>query len=250
MGTSPSTRPVLVVEDDCKTSALVKLYLAREGFSAVVAASGQDAIALSQRHRPMMAILDILLPDTDGWEVCRHLRSGSSMPILILSSLTEAHDRIRGLTLGADDFLVKPFSPKELIARVKAILRRSPSVTPSPARVFDHDGLNVDLNKCKVSLHGQRISLTRSEFRLLEALIAAPGRIFGRDELLACLYPRGGVVIDRVVDVHLGKLRQKIEPYPASPRHVMTARGLGYYYNDGYEDGGAVPPGGGSVDYE
>jgi len=229
----PLKLPVLVVEDDRKTSALIALYLEGEGYPAIVAFSGQDAFELAQRHRPLMTILDILLPDIDGWDVCRRLRSVSMMPILIVSSLVQAHDRIMGLTLGADDYVTKPFSPSELMARVKAILRRCKPESPLPAGLFNHDGLSVDLSKGKVSLHGQRISLTRSEYRLLEALVAAPGRVFARDELLAHLYPSGGVVVDRVVDVHLGKLRQKIERDPSSPRHVLTARGLGYYVSDG-----------------
>jgi DNA-binding response OmpR family regulator len=228
---TPLKKAILVVEDDRKTSELITLYLARDGYTAVAAYSGRDAFDLAAQHQPLLAILDVMLPDLDGWEVCRRLRATSEIPILMLSSLGQAQDRIKGLKLGADDFVAKPFSPKELMARVDAILRRA-RTGALPNRILRHHGLTVDRTKGKVSVDGQVVVLTPSELKLLNAFIAAPGRVYAREELLSCLYPSGGVVIYRVVDVHVGKLRQKIEVDPSNPRYIMTARGMGYYLND------------------
>ncbi len=222
---------ILVVEDDHKTSNLIGLYLAREGYKAVPAFSGRDALDLAAQRKPLLTILDVMLPDLDGWEVCRRLRKSSAIPVLMLSSLGQAQDRIKGLRLGADDYVSKPFSPKELMARVNAILRRAHAVAP-PDCILRHQGLVVDLAKCKVSVDGRQVFLTPSELRLLHAFISAPGRVYAREALLSYLYPSGGVVIDRVVDVHVGKLRQKIEVDPSDPCYILTARGVGYYLND------------------
>ena len=175
----------------------------------------------------MLAILDVMLPDFDGWEVCRRLRAISVVPILMLSAMAAAHQRVHGLTLGADDYMQKPFSFAEVIARIRAILRRAqtPQQTTDP-------GLSLDRDKRRVSIDGRPVVLTRSEFRLLEALMARPGHVFGRDELMHCLYPNGGVVVERVIDVHIGQLRQKIEVVPSRPRYVLTERGAGYRFTD------------------
>jgi DNA-binding response OmpR family regulator len=151
---------------------------------------------------------------------------------LILTARDEEVDRVAGLTLGADDYVVKPFSPRELVARVKAILRRTHNrQTVESASLLGHGGLVLDPEKQKVTLLGRRIELTHHEFTLLQALMAAPGRVFSRDELLACLYPnRESVVIDRVVDVHIGKIRQKLEKDPANPAFILTVRGSGYRF--------------------
>jgi len=225
------TKPILVVEDDRKTSELLTLYLQREGFDTVAAYAGHQALNLAARCNPLLTILDVMLPDVDGWEICRRLRGRSDVPILFLSALGEDDDRVKGLTLGADDYMVKPFSFKELVARVHAILRRANGKHPVKP-LLSHAGLTMDLAKHKVDLNNREIALTRSEFRLLHALMAAPGRVFERDELLGYLYPSGGVVIDRVVDVHIGKLRQKIEDDPAHPRYIQTARGVGYRFTE------------------
>jgi len=225
------TKPILVVEDDRKTSELLTIYLEREGFDTVAAYAGRQALGLALRCNPILTILDVMLPDLDGWEICHRLRRSSTVPILILSALGEDHDRVKGLTLGADDYMVKPFSFKELVARVHAILRRA-SGTPPAKPLLSHGGLTMDLAKHKVDLNNRGVALTPSEFQLLHALMAAPGRVFERDELVGYLYPHGGVVVDRVIDVHIGKLRQKIEDDPANPRYILTARGLGYRFTD------------------
>jgi len=231
--------PVLIVEDDRKTSELIAAHLANQGFNTVAAYCGHHALDLALQRQPVFTILDVMLPDLDGWEVCRELRKASAVPILMLSALGQAHHRVRGLALGADDFMVKPCSFAELVARVQAILRRA-SGSGSPTSHPDHHGLVLDQAKHRVTVDGRRIALTPSEFLLLEALMAEPGRVFDRDELLSRLYPNGGVVVERVVDVHIGQLRQKIEKQPSSPRYVLTARGIGYHFTDG-EDHPAEP---------
>lgn len=223
-------QPILIVEDDKKTASLVELYLQREGFQTVVASDGREALKLARHHNPMLVVLDLMLPLVDGWEVCRELRSWSDVPILMLTARGEEVDRISGLTLGADDYVVKPFSPRELVARVKAILRRARSDATAKKTVWSHKDLVLDLDKRKVSLKGRAISLTVHEYNLLKALITRPGRVFTRVELLDRLYPDGEAVIDRVIDVHIGKLRQKIEEDSSRPRHILTVRGIGYQF--------------------
>ncbi len=224
--------PVLIVEDDHNTAKLIKTYLEREGFTTVIAHDGSQALALAGRHNPLFVILDLMLPEIDGWEVCRRLRATSNVPILMLTARQEEIDRIMGLSLGADDYVVKPFSPRELVARVKAILRRSQPVNGTDREVLRAAGLLLDPAKHKVILDGRPISLTASEFKLLQILMAAPGRVFSRDELLDRFYRQGETVVDKVIDVHIGKLRQKIEPDPANPRYILTVRGFGYKFTD------------------
>ncbi|MBA3562605.1 MAG: response regulator transcription factor [Gammaproteobacteria bacterium] len=233
MNAIASGRPVLIVEDDEKTSSLLSIYLAREGFRTVSAYDGRQALDLARQHHPVLMILDLMIPAVDGWEVCRELRRSSDVPILILTARGGTQERIMGLMLGADDYVVKPFSPAEIVARVKAILRRARPGWPEAKRILSHCGLVLDTRKRKVTLHGDTVSLTPSEFKLLQALMVAPGRIFLREELLNHLYPTGRAVVDRVIDVHIGNLRQKIEHDPSKPRYVLTTRGLGYQFADG-----------------
>lgn len=237
--TVPSDQPpILIIEDDRKTASLIALYLEREGFRTLVAHDGETALELAAKRKPMFVVLDLMLPKLDGWEVCRRLRKVSDVPILILTARDEEVDRVSGLVLGADDYVVKPFSPRELVARVKAILRRAqnrPSTEAKPA--LSCRGLILEPEKQKVTLNGHRVELTHHEFNLLHALMAAPGKVFTRDELLAYLYPKQeAVVIDRVVDVHIGKIRQKIEADPSNPGFILTVRGSGYRFAE--EEGG------------
>ena len=234
MAGSKGPSPILIVEDDRKTASLVALYLEREGFKTLCAYDGQQALDLAQRQNPIFVILDLMLPKVDGWEICRELRRSSDVPILILTAREEEMDRVLGLSLGADDYVVKPFSPRELVARVKAILRRArPDVAAKEKNRLSCGNLVLDLQKRRVTLSGQPVSLTVSEYKILQALMAAPGRILSREELLNCLYPSGEAVIDRVVDVHIGKLRQKIEDDASRPKYILTVRGLGYRFAEG-----------------
>jgi len=226
-------KTVLVIEDDRNTANLIALYLKRDGFQALLAADGESGLAMAARHRPDLIILDLMLPKVDGWEVCRRLRRRSEIPVIMLTARGEEVDRVAGLTLGADDYMVKPFSPRELVARVKAVLRRAPRSEPGRSPQLSHADVVLDLDKRRLSVSGRSVALTPHEFALLEALMSAPGRIFTRDELLGRIYPKGeAVVIDRVVDVHIGKLRQKIEPDPSAPARILTVRGVGYRFAD------------------
>ena len=225
------TGPILIVEDDRNTSSLVATYLEKEGFRTVAAFDGEEALRLARRCSPAFVILDVMLPRLDGWEICRQLRKFSEVPILMLTAREEEIDRIMGLSIGADDYVVKPFSPRELVERVKAILRRSQiSSSASQDQVLVHKELILDPVKLKVTLAGNNINLTTSEYKLLQALMTTPGRVFSRHELLDRFYDHGEVVIDRVIDVHVGKLRQKIEPDPSNPQYIITVRGFGYRF--------------------
>jgi DNA-binding response OmpR family regulator len=230
-GLDPMMGPILIVEDDKKTASLIALYLEREGYETVVANDGAQALDLARRHKPVFVILDLMLPAVDGWEVCRQLRQSSDVPILILSAREEEVDRVSGLTLGADDYVVKPFSPRELVARVKAILRRGRLATPRDSKPLSSRNLVLDQEKRRVTLDGDPVLLTPHEFNLLLALMSSPGKVFTREDLLAHIYPRReAIVIDRVVDVHIGKLRRKIEKDPSDPKYILTVRGVGYQF--------------------
>jgi DNA-binding response OmpR family regulator len=225
--------PVLIVEDDKNIASLVAVYLEKEGFKAIQAYDGQQALESARLHNPAFIILDLMLPKIDGLEVCKELRRSSDVPILMLTARGDEIDRILGLSLGADDYMVKPFSPRELVARVKAILRRAKSNLSTQSGSFTYKDLQLEIEKHRVSLKGQTVPLTASEFKLLNVLIAAPGRVYLREELLSCLYPDGEAVVDRVIDVHISNLRQKIEEDPSRPRYILTVRGIGYKFADG-----------------
>ena len=223
---------VLIVEDDRNTAALVAAYLEREDFSTVVVHDGGQAIQAAGDCNPVFVILDVMLPNLDGWEICRTLRKNSDVPVLILTAREEEVDRVAGLAMGADDYVVKPFSPRELVERVKAILRRSRSVSPAAAVVLSFGGLELNPDKRRVTRAGQLVPLTAWEYKLLLALMSSPGKAFSREELLSQCYLNSEAVIDRVIDVHIGKLRQKIEDDPAQPRFILTVRGHGYRFCD------------------
>ncbi len=229
-------RTILIVEDDENTASLIAVYLEREGFAAVTAGDGERGLALARVHRPALVILDLMIPKMDGWEVCRRLRQRSEVPVIMLTARGEEIDRVAGLTLGADDYVVKPFSPRELVARVKAVLRRTAGGQTADRRRLVHGPLCLDRDMRRLTVDGETVALTPHEYALMEALMGTPGRTFTRDELLDRLYPHGeAAVIDRVVDVHIGKLRQKIEPASADPRYILTVRGVGYRFADRQE---------------
>jgi DNA-binding response OmpR family regulator len=227
----PLNGPVLIVEDDRNTSALVATYLEKEGFATLQVYDGSEALTLARKTPPGFVVLDVMLPGSDGWEICRQLRQFSDVPILMLSAREEEIDRVLGLSLGADDYVVKPFSPRELVERVKAILRRTRPLG-AQSGTLNHAGLSLDPYKRRVALDDHSIELTAAEYKLLQALMAAPGRIFSREELLGKLYEQGEAVIDRTVDVHIGHLRQKLGDDPATPRFIHTVRGFGYRFAD------------------
>ncbi len=224
---------ILIVEDDKKTADLVRIYIEREGFKVLVGHDGRQALEFARKQSIQLIILDLMLPKLDGWEVCRELRRDSNIPIIMLTARDDETDRISGLTLGADDYVVKPFSPRELVARVKAVLRRmNPQTKPHQQRLISA-GLVLDKEKRTVTLDGRLLALTPHEYALLTAFMTAPGRVFTRGELIDRIYPHREVsVIDRVIDVHIGKLRQKIEKDLSSPQFILTVRGMGYRFAD------------------
>jgi DNA-binding response OmpR family regulator len=235
MPLADNEHPVLIVEDDRNTAALIATYLERDGFATRTVHDGNEALQLARQHEPLFIILDVMLPGLDGWEICRELRRNSEVPILMLTAREEEVDRLVGLSLGADDYVVKPFSPRELVQRVKTILRRThprPAVSGAPLHVA---GVILDQARHKVTRDGRPVNLTAAEFKLLQALMSAPGRVFSRDELLDRLYTGGETVIDRVVDVHISKLRQKLESDPSMPRLIVTVRGYGYRLTEAEE---------------
>lgn len=223
---------ILVAEDDPHISSLVKAYLEREGFSVLIAADGEEALRLAKKEQPAIIVLDLMLPEVDGWEVCRRLREKSEVPILILSARGEEVDRLVGFGIGADDYVVKPFSPRELTERVKAILRRTRSGRDQNSAPLEIHGLLLDPKKRKVTLRGEALALTETEFRLLHLLMNHPGHVFSRSALLDHLNPRGEMVVERTVDVHVGNLRQKLGESSRQPGYIETVRGVGYRFTE------------------
>lgn len=228
-----NSTPILIIEDDPKTLQLIQAFLREDSFSTVSASDGKLGLDLFRASKPQLVILDVVLPHLDGLRVCEEIRRESNVPILILSARASEVDRVLALGLGADDFVGKPFSPRELVARVKALLRRSQVFSsPRPLAGCEFSGLSYEAEKRRFSLNGQSLDLTPLEFSLLSALFNSPGRVFLRRELLEKLYPGGELVVDRVIDVHIGKLRQKLGDDPDRPGYIHTIRGIGYRFSD------------------
>ncbi len=234
MSASGKLDTILIVEDDNNVAALLRAYLERDGFEVISHCDGRKGFDELKKSKPALVILDIRLPTMDGWDFCRQVRQTSSVPIIILTAQIEEADKIAGLRMGADDYIVKPFSPREVVERVKAVLRRSSDGT----RIFgamelECDGLTVSAERAEVTKDGISVALTLSEFRILYALMSSPGRVFSRNDLLDQLHDDGAEVVDRIVDVHVGNLRRKVEADPSSPQFVLTVRGIGYKFRDG-----------------
>lgn len=218
---------VLVIEDDAKMVNLLRLYLERGGFTVLAAYDGRAGLEAVERARPDFVILDLMLPHVDGVEVCRRIRARSEVPILMLTARVEEVDKLVGLSIGADDYVTKPFSPREVVARVKAILRRA--TREGAQRVLRHRDLEMDLERHRVSQDGCELRLTPIEFKLLQAFLEAPERAFSREQLLNRVHAfHEADVVDRTIDVHIGKLREKLADDPARPRYIATVRGVGY----------------------
>jgi DNA-binding response OmpR family regulator len=229
----------LVVDDEQHLRELVRGYLEREGFAVHVADNGRTALELARQHEPTVVVLDLMLPEVDGLEVCRRLRTFSDAYVIMLTARAEEIDRIIGLEVGADDYLTKPFSPRELVARVRAMLRRPregsagpgsaapPLDVPPPQHFGD---LTIDHGRREVSLRGAALPLTPLEFALLTSLAAHPGRVFTRAQLLERVWGQDYFGDDHVVDVHIANLRKKLGDDPAAPRFVETVRGVGYRF--------------------
>jgi len=219
-------KKVLVVDDDVKTVELVKLYLSRDGYRVLTAYDGTEALRLAREGHPDLIVLDLMLPGIDGLEICRTLRGESDVPIIMLTAKTTDQDKLIGLYLGADDYVTKPFSPRELAARVRVVLRRLPGER-GPDEIKRGE-LTVNFLRHEASLAGRSLNLTTVEFKLLGVLAKEPGRVFSRVQLIdeALGYDFEG--FDRTIDVHILNLRRKLEPDPSHPKYLKTVYGAGY----------------------
>ena len=222
---------VLVVDDDVKTVELVKMYLNRDGYKVITAYDGTEALRLAREKHPDLIVLDLMLPGIDGLQVCRTLRAESDVPIIMLTARTTEQDRLTGLDLGADDYVIKPFSPKELAARVRAVLRRLPGETiqRGPEEV-QHGELTVNFLKHEASLAGRLLNLSPIEFKLLGALVREPERVFSRAQLIEKALGYDFEGFDRTIDVHILNLRRKLETDPSRPKYIKTVYGVGYKF--------------------
>jgi DNA-binding response OmpR family regulator len=222
---------ILVVDDEQKIVRLARDYLEKNAFRVISASDGQSALAAARREKPDLVILDLMLPGLDGWEVCRALRRDTDIPIIMLTARSEESDQIVGLELGADDYVTKPFSPRALVARVRAILRRSQGRLRTPGRLRA-GGLELDLGAHRASLDGAPLSLTPNEFKLLTVLAQHPGQTLTREQLIDHLHGAAYNAFDRSVDSHIKNIRRKIETDPASPRFIETVYGIGYRFKE------------------
>lgn len=219
-------KKVLVVDDDTKTVELVKLYLNRDGYRVITSGDGNEALRLAREAAPDLIVLDLMLPGMNGLDICRTLREESDVPIIMLTALTTDDDRLRGLDLGADDYVTKPFSPRELAARVRAVLRRLPGER-GPEKII-HGGLTVDFLKHEAYLDDKPLNLTPIEFKLLGTMVKEPGRVFSRAQIIDKALGHDFNGFDRTIDVHILKLRRKLEPDSHHPRYLKTVYGAGY----------------------
>ncbi len=224
------TATILVVDDERKIRELVRTYLEREGYSVLVADTGQRALEASSRAIPDLVVLDLMLPDLSGEEVARSLRATSNVPIIMLTAKAGEDDRVAGLRLGADDYLAKPFSPRELVARVEAVLRRTNGGRSDGRLCFESGHLVLDRDSREVTVAGEATDLTRSEFDLMYALASRPGRVFSRYELINRVQGYDYEGYERTIDAHVKNLRRKIGDEPRHPRYVLTVTGVGYKF--------------------
>lgn len=223
---------ILVVDDEQSVGEILRLYLEREGFAVTVVQDGEAALEAVQRHSFDLILLDLMLPKKDGWTVCREIRSFSSIPIIMLTARGEEVDRILGLELGADDYVPKPFSPREVVARVKAVLRRSKAQKNEKHQMIDFGPLHIDYEARKVLVHGNPVNLTPKEFELLYLLALHPERVFTREKLLEEIWGYDFLGDTRTVDTHIKRIREKLEEAGAPP-FIKTVWGLGYKFDPG-----------------
>ncbi|TET37650.1 MAG: response regulator transcription factor [Anaerolineales bacterium] len=223
-------KKILVVDDEPKIIQLTQDYLENAGFSVISAGDGERALSIIQVEKPDLVVLDLGLPGMDGLDVCRSIRKTSNLPIIMLTARDEETDKLVGLELGADDYITKPFSPKELVARVRSVLRRS-ELAQEEREVIRVGDVTLDLPRMQVTVGDEEIELTATEFQLLQALASQPGRIFTRSQLLNAVH---GVAIEsyeRAIDAHIKNIRRKLEPIPHEPRYIQTIYGVGYRFS-------------------
>lgn len=223
---------ILLVDDEKKITAVLKAYLQQEGFQVSTAINGLIALTMFKESPFDLVILDLMLPGLSGTEICSEIRKISSVPIIMLTAKIEEEDRIQGLSMGADDYITKPFSPREVVARVRAVLRRTSDDTAPLADVISYDnGLTIDNIQHEIRLNDQEVLLTPTEFKILGALAKHPGRVLSRSQLVEIVQGHNFAGDDRVIDAHIKKIRQKIETTPGNPRIILTVYGIGYKFN-------------------
>jgi DNA-binding response OmpR family regulator len=225
-------RTVLLVDDEPEIVRILRDYLERAGFAVLTAANGDAALAIARRQRPDLVVLDLTLPSLDGLDVARALRRDGEMPIIMLTARTEEADRVAGLELGADDYVAKPFSPREVVARVRAVLRRTQAARAQSDTVRVGEAIVLDATRVEASVDGRRVDLTPTEFQLLIHMARQPGRVFTRAQLLDALHGVAVESYERAIDAHVKNLRRKIERDPHAPRHLQTVFGVGYRIAD------------------
>ncbi|HLB27964.1 MAG TPA: response regulator transcription factor [Dehalococcoidales bacterium] len=223
-----TNKRILVVDDDVKAVELVKLYLSRDGYRVMTANDGLEALRLAQESHPDLIVLDLMLPGMDGLEICRTIRRESDVPIIMLTARTTDEDKLTGLGMGADDYVTKPFSPRELAARVRAVLRRLPGER-GPDEI-KYGEITINFKKHEVSLGGIPLNLTPVEFKLLGVLVKEPGRVFSREQLIEDALGFDFEGFNRTIDVHILNLRRKLEPEPGRPKYIKTVYGAGYKF--------------------
>jgi DNA-binding response OmpR family regulator len=222
-------KTILVVDDEERLVSLVKAYLEQGGFKVVTAKNGRDALFIARQEKPDLIVLDVMMPEMDGHEFMRVHRQERNTPIILLTAKIEENDKVLGLELGADDYVTKPFSPRELLARVRAVLRRLGQEAPG-GQLLRAGGITLDQERYFVEVSGEPVNLTRSEFDLLAALMTSPGRVFSRLDLLDRLQGTAYEGYERTVDVHIKNLRAKIEANPRQPQYIQTVYGVGYRF--------------------
>ena len=222
---------VLVVDDELKIARLIRDYLEQAGFVVTVATDGKGAIASARQLKPDLIVLDLGLPTIDGLDVIRALRMGSNVPVVVVTARADEADRVVGLELGADDYIVKPFSPKELVARVRAVLRRTDAARLG-AEIIRAGALTLDVPRREVRIYDKDVVLTATEFDLLHALARQPGRVFTRGQLLEAIHGVAFESYERAIDAHVKNIRRKLEPRPQQPRWLLTVHGVGYKLAD------------------
>ncbi len=228
---------ILLVDDEKKISTVLKAYLQQEGFHVTTAINGLVALTLFKENPFDLVILDLMLPGMSGEEICKEIRKVSATPIIMLTAKVEEDDRIQGLSIGADDYITKPFSPREVVARVRAVLRRSGTGVSPLADVVTYDnGLTIDNIQHEVRLDNETIPLTPTEFKILGALAKYPGRVYSRSQLVEIVQGHDFGGDDRVIDAHIKKIRQKIEKIPSDPKIIFTVYGVGYKFNPNLEE--------------
>jgi len=222
---------ILLVDDEPRIARIARDYLEHAGYAVVTAGDGKEALDLARARAPSLVVLDLNLPGIDGLQVARLLRRDGDIPIIMLTARVEESDRLAGLDLGADDYITKPFSPRELVARVKAVLRRAAS-EPADGDLLRRGDLTIEAARLKVTRGATPIEVTPAEFQLLLALARQPGRVLTRSQLLAAIGGESNDVFDRAIDTHVKNIRRKLEPDPRDPQYILTVYGMGYKFRD------------------